>query len=446
MTVPVRILVVDDSVVIRKLLSTTLGEIAGLEVVATAALGKIALARIPQCNPDVVILDVEMPEMDGIETLKQIRKIAPRLPVIMFSTRTERGAVATIEALTSGASDYVAKPSNTGSVVTAMARVREEMVPKIFALTAGRSATASAPPPAAGGQAPIPPSPPPAAGAPPVQSHLLTTQLPTFGPTTRFGTTSSLPSLAHVPATTPATTSQIGLRTLPIPTVSRTGRSTANPIIIADGPIRLHRAVGPRPVIEIVAIGASTGGPNALSVMLGQLPADFPVPIVIVQHMLASFTRPFADRLAQQCRLKIVEAAVGDVLAPGCAYIARGDHHLIVERHAGRAGLAMNQDAPENFCRPAADVLFRSVARSHGAGALAVVLTGMGHDGLSGCGAIREAGGDIIVQDEASSVVWGMPGFIARAGLASQVIAIDQLAGELRRRVSHGSRTMEVAP
>jgi two-component system chemotaxis response regulator CheB len=439
MTVPVRILVVDDSVVIRKLLSTTLGEITGLEVVATAALGKIALARIPQCNPDIVILDVEMPEMDGIETLKQIRKIAPRLPVIMFSTRTERGAVATIEALTSGASDYVAKPSNTGSVVAAMARVREEMVPKIFALTTVRSAPISAPPPASGGQASAP--------ALPVPAHLLpTTQLPTFGPTARFVTTSSLPSFAHVPVAAPATTTQIGLRTLQIPTANRGGRVTANPIAVAEGPIRLFRSSGPRPPIEIVAIGASTGGPNALSVMLGQLPADFPVPIVIVQHMLASFTRHFADRLAQQCRLKIVEAAAGDVLAPGCAYIARGDHHLIVERHAGRAGLAMNQDMPENFCRPAADVLFRSVARSHGAGALAVVLTGMGHDGLSGCGAIRDAGGDIIVQDEASSVVWGMPGFIARAGLASQVIAIDQLAGELRRRVAHGSKPMELAP
>src|ERR1051326_885988 len=165
----VRILVVDDSVVIRKLLTATLEEVQDFEVVATAAHGKIALARLSQCNPDIVILDVEMPEMDGIETLKQIRKVAPRLPVIMFSTRTERGAVATIEALTSGASDYVAKPSNTGSVVAAMARVREEMVPKIFALTAGRSAQSSAPPPATGGQ----PPPPPAAA--PVPSH----QLPT---------------------------------------------------------------------------------------------------------------------------------------------------------------------------------------------------------------------------------------------------------------------------
>src|SRR5262245_5605946 len=176
----VRILVVDDSVVIRKLLTTTLEEVPEFEVVASAAHGKIALGRLAQCNPDVVILDVEMPEMDGIETLKQIRKIAPRLPVIMFSTRTERGAVATIEALTCGASDYVAKPSNVGGMVTAMARVREELGPQILALTGRRAAAPPAPtsPFAALAAAA-------AAGAP------------------RLPTTMSVPNLAHVPIAPP---------------------------------------------------------------------------------------------------------------------------------------------------------------------------------------------------------------------------------------------------
>lgn len=426
----VRILVVDDSVVIRKLLTTTLEEVADFEVVATAAHGKIALARLSQCNPDVVILDVEMPEMDGIETLKQIRKIAPRLPVIMFSTRTERGAVATIEALTAGASDYVAKPSNVGGMVVAMARVREELVPKILALTGRRPsplpALASSPFAAIAAAA--------AAGAP------------------RLATTMSVPNLAYVPiapavpgsaSKTPSGPVVMRARTSTQPNVR--GATSSIPVL-SDGPIRLHRAAGPRPPIEIVAIGASTGGPNALSVLLGQLPPDFPVPVVIVQHMLATFTRHFAERLATQCRIKIVEAAAGDALVPGCVYIARGDYHLLVERRAGRGGLEMNQGPVENFCRPAVDVLFRSVARSYGAGALAVVLTGMGHDGLSGSGAIRDAGGDVIVQDEASSVVWGMPGFIARAGLASQVFAIDQLAAELRRRVAPGARALEASP
>jgi two-component system chemotaxis response regulator CheB len=182
-------------------------------------------------------------------------------------------------------------------------------------------------------------------------------------------------------------------------------------------------------------------------VVLGQLPREFSVPIVIVQHMLASFTRHFAERLARQCQIKIVEASAGEVLAPGCVYIARGGHHLLVERRGGKVCLALNQDELENFCRPAVDVLFRSVAHSHGPSALAVVLTGMGHDGLLGSRAIHDAGGEVIVQDEASSVVWGMPGFVARAGLASEVLALDHIAGEIRRRVAGGAlRGLEAAP
>ncbi|HZJ62740.1 MAG TPA: CheB methylesterase domain-containing protein, partial [Kofleriaceae bacterium] len=221
--------------------------------------------------------------------------------------------------------------------------------------------------------------------------------------------------------------------------IARSQVTASNPVIVLDGPVRLYRSTGPRPPVEIIAIGASTGGPNALAELLAQLPEEFPVPIVIVQHMLATFTRHFAERLAAQCRIKIVEANAGDTVVPGHAYIARGDYHLMTERRLGRTSLAMNQEVAENFCRPAVDVLFRSIAHTHGAGALAVVLTGMGHDGLRGCGAIRDAGGDVIVQDEQSSVVWGMPGFVARAGLASQVLALDQLAGELRRRVGPGA-------
>jgi two-component system chemotaxis response regulator CheB len=409
----IRILVVDDSVVIRKLVTSTLNEVGGMEVVATAATGRIALAKIDRYRPDIVILDVEMPEMDGIETLQLIRKLAPRLPVIMFSTRTERGTVATIEALTRGASDYVAKPSSMGNVLLAMARVREEMVPKIQALTSG-----SRP------------------GAVRLPSTPLAT-LAQIGTTSPVGKTVPLATLRAAPLAP-------GTKTIPLPkmttqVIARPQLTAPNPGIVLDGPIRLHRATGPRPPVEIVAIGASTGGPNALVELLTQLPEDFPVPIVIVQHMLATFTRHFAQRLAAQCRIKIVEATAGDALAPGHVYIARGDYHLLTERRMGRVSLAMNQDPQENFCRPAVDVLFRSVATSYGAHALAVVLTGMGHDGLLGCGAIRDAGGDVIVQDEQSSVVWGMPGFIARAGLASQVLALDQLTGELRRRVAVGA-------
>jgi len=469
----IRILVCDDSVVIRKLLTATLSEVPGLEVVATAGLGRIALAKIPQVNPDIVILDVEMPEMDGIETLKQIRKIAPRLPVIMFSTKTDRGAAATIEALTSGASDYVAKPSNVGNVLIAMQRVREEMVPKIQALTAGAALRPGS------ARTTLPPAPrttlaPPLAGVRTQAMPTMAAAAAAVGGTTTTTTTSSVPVMSARAASRPSvgamampTTTQLVptsplSQPMPAPTFvppaplpaasSRFSipaariRSNTNSPLVVDGPIRLSPPLGRRPPVEIVAIGASTGGPNALAMLLTQLPAEFPVPIVIVQHMLATFTRHFAERLATQCRIKIVEASAGDVLVPGQAYIARGDHHLLVERRTGRATLAMNQGEVENFCRPAVDVLFRSVAHIYGAGALAVVLTGMGHDGLLGCGAIREAGGDVIVQDEASSVVWGMPGFVARAGLASQVMPLDLLGGEVRRRVALGPRVVEGRP
>jgi len=453
----IRILVVDDSVVIRKLLTATLEEVPGLEVVATAALGRIALAKIPQCQPDVVILDVEMPEMDGIETLRQIRKLAPRLPVIMFSTKTERGAAATIEALTSGASDYVAKPSNVGNVALAMQRVREDMVPKIHALTAPPRRTITVPPALRGTPSPGAPSPGAPITAPTPTITGLTQAVPTVTtqamPTVAPPQTSPTPTITGAPALsamqtapTPTIAGLIAQAQIPTGTTSHTTRMPALVLPRARGntgppdPIRLVRVVGPRPAVEIVAIGASTGGPNALALLLAQLPNDFPVPIVIVQHMLATFTRHFAERLAAQCKIQIVEANAGDALIAGRAYIARGDYHMVVERKTGRATLGMNQNEVENFCRPAVDVLFRSVAHAYGPSALAVVLTGMGHDGLLGCGAIREAGGDVIVQDEASSVVWGMPGFVARAGLASQLVALDDLGGEVRRRVALGAR------
>jgi two-component system chemotaxis response regulator CheB len=493
--VTIRILIVDDSVVIRKLLTTTLGDVPGMEIVATAALGSIALTKIQQLRPDVVILDVEMPEMDGIETLKRIRKDSPRLPVIMFSTRTERGAAATIEALTSGASDYVAKPSNVGNVLVAMARVRDEMVPKILALTGGTAHAlrppTGAPMPAAAGAPPRPTTkistdaiarpavaeprstaklaldgiPRPAAAEPRPTTKLLPL---TANPTGLA--TAAMTALSPQPATEPRPTTKVAGHpaspaTIAMPvlaalaageprTTTRSARPSQNPM---TGPIPrplaseprapVPRFTAPRRPVEIVAIGASTGGPNALATMLTQLPADFSAPIVIVQHMLATFTRHFAERLASQCSIKILEATAGDPLVAGHAYIARGDFHLLVERRAGRVLLAMNQDQVENYCRPAVDVLFRSVAQVYGASALAVVLTGMGHDGLAGCGAIRDAGGDVIVQDEATSVVWGMPGFVARAGLASQVMPIEQIGGELRRRaVATGARGVEVAP
>jgi two-component system chemotaxis response regulator CheB len=348
-----RVLVVDDAVVFRKVVSEELSGDPELEVVGTAANGRIALARLAQVNPDLVILDVEMPEMDGLATLKELRKTYPRLPVIMFSALTERGAAATLEALALGATDYFTKPTGTSGLEESREVLRKELIPEIKALCRRQAA----------GVAPAPAPPPPA---------------------------------------------------------------------VSRGPTACSRP------IELVAIGTSTGGPNALAEVFARLPAAFPVPIVIVQHMPPMFTRLLAERLTAQSALQVHEGSSGAVLRPGHAWIAPGDHHMIVARDATQARLLIHQDPPENSCRPAVDVLLRSVATAYGAAALTVIMTGMGQDGLRGCQLLKEAGGPILAQDEASSVVWGMPGYVARAGLADRVLPLALIADEIVRRVGRG--------
>ena len=192
--------------------------------------------------------------------------------------------------------------------------------------------------------------------------------------------------------------------------------------------------------IEIVAIGVSTGGPDALTTILPALPHDFPVPIVIVQHMPPEFTRRLADQLRSKAAINVSEGATNDLIFPGHAWLAPGGHHMVVVRDKQGARLQMTMSAPENYCRPSVDVLFRSVAEAYGASTLAVVLTGLGQDGLRGCEQIRATGGQVLVQDEASSVVWGMPGAVAKAGLADQIVPLKQLSEEITRRVKNSRR------
>lgn len=342
---PVRVLIVDDSAVIRRLLSNLLATDPEIVVAGTAGNGIQALARIPEAKPDLITLDIEMPEMDGLETLVEIRKLYPKLPVIMFSTLTERGATATLDALARGASDYVTKPSHSGGSEASRERVQEELIRKIKSLCAVR-----------------------------------------------------------VPQPRP----------VPMPTLVP-GR--------------------PRARVDVVAIGTSTGGPNALTALVPQLPADFPVPIVIVQHMPPLFTRLLAERLHALSRLEVREGKEGEKLRPGQVWIAPGDYHMTVARKGPEFVLGLNHDPQENSCRPAVDVLFRSVARTCGANVLGVVLTGMGADGTRGSSEIREAGGEVFVQDEASSVVWGMPGSIVAASLADRIYPLTVMAPEVVRRV-----------
>ncbi|MGC1373924.1 MAG: chemotaxis response regulator protein-glutamate methylesterase [Candidatus Sulfotelmatobacter sp.] len=345
----IRILVVDDSVVIRKVLSSTLAEDHELEVVGTASDGRLGLAKIAQLHPDLVTLDVEMPVMNGLETLAELRKLYPKLPVVMFSTLTEHGAAATLDALSLGASDYATKPSNSsGGAALAVEMIRAELIPKIKALCGGRLAKLSLPPP--------------------------------------------------------------------------------RPLVKVPRPA--HRR------IEIVTIGTSTGGPNALAEVLPRIPREFPVPIVLVQHMPPIFTRLLAERLAAQCAIPVHEASAGVVLSPAQVWIAPGNFHMTVKRTAVGSRLELNQERPENSCRPSVDVLFRSVAEVYGAGALAVVMTGMGSDGVAGSERIRQCGGEVIVQDESSSVVWGMPGLVYASGQADGIYPLKQLGQEIASRVS----------
>jgi two-component system chemotaxis response regulator CheB len=348
----IRVLVVDDAVVFRRVVTEELSADPALEVVGSAANGRLALTKLPQLSPDLVILDVEMPEMDGLTALREIRKVYPKLPVIMFSALTERGAAATLDALALGATDYFAKPAPAGGLDASLQVIRDELIPAIKAIC-GKATTRVAP---------------------------LTAQAaPSGGPTAARG-----------------------------------------------GPV------------DVVAIGTSTGGPNALAEVFAGLPADLPVPVVIVQHMPPMFTRLLAERLTAQSAVKVAEGRVGEVLRAGQAWIAPGDFHMTVARNGEQVRILLNQDPHENSCRPAADVLFRSVAQAFGPKVLAVVLTGMGQDGLRGCEAIRGAGGQVIVQDEPTSVVWGMPGFVARAGLADRVLPLGLIASDIVRRVRAG--------
>jgi two-component system chemotaxis response regulator CheB len=291
-------------------------------------------------------MDIEMPRMNGIECVRALRKTHPRLPVVMFSTLTERGAAATLDALAAGASDYVTKPANVGSVAESRANIRDQLIPKLMALTAARRLVATnAPPP------------------PPRQ-----------------------PVAPRAPRTNP---------------------------------------------FGVLAIGCSTGGPDALAVVLGGLSRDLAVPVVIVQHMPPLFTRMLAQRLDSGSELTVREATDGEPLLPGHALVAPGGRHLALKRTAAGASVLLNDDPPENFCRPAVDVMFRSVASLYRDRALAVVLTGMGRDGALGAKSVRDAGGEVFAQDELTSVVWGMPGAVVAAGQADRVLPLGDVPREL---------------
>jgi len=342
----IKVLIVDDSAVIRKVLGDLMREDPEIEVVGTASNGKIALAQLEQLKPDVVTLDVEMPEMNGLETVKAMRGSGATLPIIMCSSLTASGASTTLDALALGASDYVTKPSSHG--VNTREVVGDDLLKKVKGLAVSHVNTADTNPRSIRGASPAP---------------------------------------QPISLTAPSTNA-----------------------------------------IDAIAIGVSTGGPNALLEIVPRLPSNLNVPILMVQHMPPIFTKLLAERLDSLTKLTVVEAEQGQEIRPGTIYIAPGGFHMEVKRILGQTKIHLTENPPENSCRPAVDVLFRSVASVYGSKALAVMLTGMGEDGLRGCKAIKAAGGTIIAQDRESSVVWGMPGAVVEAGLASSTVPLTGVA------------------
>lgn len=384
----IRVLVVDDSLIVRRIITQSLAGLDDITVIGQAADGAAALEQIEALSPDLVTLDIEMPVMDGIEAMRHIKARWPRLPVIMFSTLTERGAAMTLEALMAGARDYVTKPTNSAGLAESMTQVQSELGSRIRALAPRASTVQPAPAP----------------------------RTPAARPTTR-GTTGSVRPPAR-PASPASPAASIGS--------SGPGSADPSPLVRQASSAR----------IDALVVGSSTGGPDALMTVLSALPGDLPVPVLVVQHMPALFTRTFAERLDRSCALQVVEATDEQPVRAGTVYIAPGDFHM--ETTGGALPhIRLTQSAPENFCRPAVDVLFRSAA-CYGQHALGLVLTGMGSDGARGAAALVDAGAEVYVQDEATSVVWGMPRAVAEAGLASRELALPAIAPALLARISHG--------
>lgn len=351
-----RILIVDDSSLFQRLLSDVVNARPGLEVVGVAANGRVALEMMPDLKPDLVTLDILMPELDGIQTLIEITRRWPAVRTIMVSSLTPKGSDAALDALALGANEYAVKPFSNKGIEGIRYELEQDFLPKLEGLC----------------------------GLEAVEHCRLSERLEA----------SNIPPAVSVPV----------LEAIQQP-------------------------------VQLVAIGVSTGGPDALGKLLPQLPVDLEVPVVIVQHMPADFTAKLASRLNASCALEVAEAKHGEKLKPGFVYLAPGDYHMVLENSFDDATISLNQNPPENSCRPSVDPLFRSISEIFGDQSLGVVMTGMGQDGLKGAEALYAAGSRILVQDQESSIVWGMPKLVAMAGLAEEEVSLSKLAGAILARV-----------
>ncbi len=361
---PFRVMIVDDSAVIRGLLKRALESDPAVVVVASVSNGQQALTTVVRHDIEIIVLDIEMPVMDGMTALPLLLEAKPGVQVVMASTLTRMNAEISLRAMANGAADYVTKPSSTSEIHSADT-FKRELVDKIKALAeAGRN----------GRRRIVPRAPQKSiAGTPP---------------------------------------RKIG---------------------VAYAPPHLKLRPGPTHMPDVIAIGSSTGGPQALFEMLAHIGTDIKQPILITQHMPATFTALLAEHITRSSKIPASEAKDGDAILPGHIYVAPGEHHMVVER--GKTGnlIRLNTDPPENFCRPAVDPMLRSMAKIYGPRLLVVILTGMGADGQKGAAVAVEAGASVVAQDEATSVVWGMPGAVATAGLCSAILPLPEIASYVRK-------------
>lgn len=363
-------MIVDDSVVIRSMVSRWIEEETGLQVAATLRNGREAVEQLERVNPDVAVLDIEMPELDGISALPLLLGKRRDLTVIMASTLTRRNAEISLKALALGAADYVPKPESTRETGT-VEEFRRDLIQKIRSLGKARRRVAPS--------------------ARPAEPGAVAKADPRFAP---------------------------------------------RPVARPDQHAFTLRPFSPA-MPKILAIGSSTGGPQALMGLVAKIgPVIDRYPVLITQHMPATFTTILAEHLARASGRPAHEGVHGEPVKPGCIYLAPGGRHMTVAARPTGATIALGDGPPVNYCKPAVDPLFMSVAQVWQAGAFALVLTGMGADGAQGGKAITAAGGNVIAQDEATSVVWGMPGAAAQAGICSAVLPLDQIAPKLVRLFS----------
>jgi two-component system, chemotaxis family, protein-glutamate methylesterase/glutaminase len=373
---PIRVMIVDDAVVVRGLVSRWIGEEPALKVVASLRTGREAVDQLLRHNPDVVLLDIEMPDLDGLEALPLLLEKKRDLVVIMASTLTRRNAEVSLKALSLGAADYIPKPA-TNREVTTSASFRRDLIEKIRQLGGRRKRETEA-----------------------------RARAPAVLPLTPGGLARPKIALAETRAVAPAY-----------------GHST-------DFKLRPFAITPPR----VLLIGSSTGGPQALTALVAELgPVLDRAPVLITQHMPPTFTTILAEHLARASGSPAREAEDGEAIVPGTIYLAPGGRHMTIGRRNNQPAISLNDGPLINFCRPAVDPLFSSAAQVWGAGLLCVILTGMGSDGTHGAQDVVAAGGSVMAQDEATSIVWGMPGAAANAGVCAAVLPLDQIAPKIVR-------------